>query len=499
MGGIVTFYSYKGGVGRSMTMANIAVLLAREQLRVLAIDWDLEAPGLERYFHYFSIETSGAGLLPMLADAASGERRSYRDYTWSIQVDSGRPITLLPSGQESDSVRYTRLLDEFDWRRFFREGGGDYVEGLREQWKKDFDIVLIDSRTGLSDTGGVCTIQLPDIVVVMFTANDQSSLGARDVMRHVRMARQALAYPRMELTVFPLPGRFGERSEVQLSQQWIDRLTEVFAEFYVDWLPVWAKPRELLQRVKIPQVDYFGFGERLAVVEQGISDPGGIGFVCDQVMQVLQSDFKDAHRILGLRERVAEPATPAPSKLEAGYEWDLYVSYPTLTSLEPLLEDFLRILEEELDNLRSQASKVFFERREVVLGTHFPDSVTEALRRSRLMLAVLTPAYFQSTWSVAEWRTFEERERVSKVQGLIIPVLVREDSHGGFPDWVTNRQVFRASELFIPGQLKLERTSQSMATIASLAQTISSRLDAVPPSRLEFSIVEPADVQSQMP
>jgi len=48
-GTVVTFYSYKGGVGRSFALANIAVLLARWGHRVLTIDWDLEAPGLERY------------------------------------------------------------------------------------------------------------------------------------------------------------------------------------------------------------------------------------------------------------------------------------------------------------------------------------------------------------------------------------------------------------------------------------------------------------------
>ena len=45
-----TFYSFKGGVGRSMALANVADILARRGLRVLVIDFDLEAPGLERYF-----------------------------------------------------------------------------------------------------------------------------------------------------------------------------------------------------------------------------------------------------------------------------------------------------------------------------------------------------------------------------------------------------------------------------------------------------------------
>ncbi len=50
MGEIVTFYSYKGGVGRTMTLANIGVLLSQWGYKVLVVDWDLEAPGLEYFF-----------------------------------------------------------------------------------------------------------------------------------------------------------------------------------------------------------------------------------------------------------------------------------------------------------------------------------------------------------------------------------------------------------------------------------------------------------------
>src|SRR5262245_49468046 len=52
-GQILTFYSYKGGSGRSMALANVAWILAANGKRVLMIDWDLEAPGLHRYFHPF--------------------------------------------------------------------------------------------------------------------------------------------------------------------------------------------------------------------------------------------------------------------------------------------------------------------------------------------------------------------------------------------------------------------------------------------------------------
>ena len=52
-GKIVTFYSYKGGTGRSMALVNVGWILASAGYRVLLVDWDLEAPGLHRYLHPF--------------------------------------------------------------------------------------------------------------------------------------------------------------------------------------------------------------------------------------------------------------------------------------------------------------------------------------------------------------------------------------------------------------------------------------------------------------
>ena len=52
-GKIVTFYSYKGGTGRTMALANVGWILASAGLKVLVVDWDLDSPGLHRYFHPF--------------------------------------------------------------------------------------------------------------------------------------------------------------------------------------------------------------------------------------------------------------------------------------------------------------------------------------------------------------------------------------------------------------------------------------------------------------
>ena len=52
-GQIITFYSFKGGTGRTMALANVAWILAANGKKVLIADWDLESPGLHRFFQPF--------------------------------------------------------------------------------------------------------------------------------------------------------------------------------------------------------------------------------------------------------------------------------------------------------------------------------------------------------------------------------------------------------------------------------------------------------------
>jgi MinD-like ATPase involved in chromosome partitioning or flagellar assembly len=70
---IITFYSYKGGTGRSMAVSTVAWILASNGYDVLLIDWDLEAPGLHRYLRPFLVDpelTSSPGVIDFVWDAA---------------------------------------------------------------------------------------------------------------------------------------------------------------------------------------------------------------------------------------------------------------------------------------------------------------------------------------------------------------------------------------------------------------------------------------------
>ena len=95
-GTVLTFYSYKGGTGRSMALANIAWLLASYGKKVLVIDWDLEAPGLHRYFQPFLIDpelTSSEGVI---------------DFVWNLAMTT---VTPFADPAQPDDAWVTEVAD----------------------------------------------------------------------------------------------------------------------------------------------------------------------------------------------------------------------------------------------------------------------------------------------------------------------------------------------------------------------------------------------------
>jgi hypothetical protein len=473
-----------------MALANIAVLLAVRGLKVLAVDWDLEAPGLERYFSYFKTQPSGDGLLNLLLHSRSSV---IEKSVWRVDGDfDSKPFSLdfLPSGKETDD-NYIKKLEQFDWEQYFVKGGGQFLEELRERCKKDYDITLIDSRTGLSDAGGVCTIQLPDIVVAIFSANYQSLYGVRDAMRLAQLARNDLAYDRLHLAVLPLPARFGSRTEFRESQEWVGRFAEVLGEFYNDWLPKWLDPRPVVEKLKIPQVDFFGFGEKLAVVEHGMTDPDSLGSVYDRVAKLLSNDLRDVETVLGIdRPPAAASAKPDKRITDMGYKYDVYVSYSYQSTLSEWIRAFVERLQTWLSVEIGETAKLFFDYNELNLGQTWISQTTSNLVRSKTLLAILTPEYFSSSVTMNEWTIFVDRERESPGSpNLTIPVLLKGDekliNRLGSKQWHDMRSLPLHISAFTDKLLSLQLAEQ----IRILAKDIAELSKRAPPfdSRWEDS------------
>src|SRR6201994_1874535 len=231
-GQIITFYSYKGGTGRTMAMANVAWIIASNGKRVLTVDWDLESPGLHKFFHPFldpSTVEATPGVIEIINDYASAAT-SYgpRSDDWYLDCarverhavsldwtfpDGGR-LDFLSAGRQNRD--YSSAVCSLDWDNFYdRLGGGQFFRALREDMKRNYDYVLIDSRTGLSDVADICTIELPDVLTVCFTLSDQSIEGAANVARQI-----SGRYRERNIRVLPVPMRIedGEKEKLDIGR-----------------------------------------------------------------------------------------------------------------------------------------------------------------------------------------------------------------------------------------------------------------------------------------
>jgi hypothetical protein len=144
---------------------------------------------------------------------------NWRDCTIEASAHGGDDrLTILPAGM--DSKDYVERLQSLDWPRLFEQTDiGWYLERLRQEWIAEYDFVLIDSRTGITDIGGICTAFMPDVLVLFFTTNLQSVNGVIDVVERSRKAQDKLMVDRSRLLAIPVPSRDESRTENQLASE----------------------------------------------------------------------------------------------------------------------------------------------------------------------------------------------------------------------------------------------------------------------------------------
>jgi tetratricopeptide (TPR) repeat protein len=345
-GRILTFYSYKGGTGRSMAVANLAWVLAANRKRVLLMDWDLEAPGLHRYFHPFLADkelSASRGLVDLLADYADQAIQPPREGEgddWYLPLTDLAPyllginfagfpeggrIDLLPAGRQGPG--YAAKLHAFDWDTFYeRLGGGTFLEAIKARLRQDYDYVLIDSRTGVSDTAGICTVQMPDVLVTLFTYNNQSIRGALAVAQSAVETRRRTygQFSRETFRVFPVPSRADpfEVRKLQLRQAYARRLFDPLLEHLPE-----REHNAYWAGVEVPYNAFLNYEEVLSPLIFNPDDPKlPLASVLRLASQVTDGDVtrydlplspEARQELLAAYERVDEPQPAADAAAEA--------------------------------------------------------------------------------------------------------------------------------------------------------------------------------------
>lgn len=172
-----------------MALANVAVELAKRGRRVLMVDFDLEAPGLDTFRVPLST-SSTLGIVDYVQsylETGTPPRLDEYFYKLPIEVNSSGEIWVMPAGKQDK--KYDSKYKAIDWQELYAKRNGFlFFENLKAEWERFLnpDYVLIDSRTGHTDVGGICTRQLPHAVLVFFFPNEQNRRGLESIVRQIR-------------------------------------------------------------------------------------------------------------------------------------------------------------------------------------------------------------------------------------------------------------------------------------------------------------------------
>lgn len=353
-GKIITFYSYKGGVGRSMSLVNIACLMAKQSKKVLLIDWDLEAPGLHSFFGS-SINKEDLGLVDFITKAGeiikiesqNNEKGYLRFFTENAANYISKEVGVEGSNFKIDIIKagklgegYSDKLNAIHWIDFYKIAP-TFFRSFAQFLESRYDYILIDARTGLADTSGVCTMLMPQILVLVFALNNQNINGV------IEVAKQSAFYrfdsnDHRRLTIYPLPSRIDNENPKELAK-WITTYSERFEGMFKELhLLDICNLENYFNLAKIPYKPAYAYGENIPVIDESTDNDFFISYHYNQFLKLLQDDTS-IWDILS-PQQLEENRKQANIHFQNGYK------FSTNNEFEKAIEEFEKSLELNPDN-----------------------------------------------------------------------------------------------------------------------------------------------------
>lgn len=434
-GKIITFYSYKGGTGRSMALANVACLLAQHasaQKGILMIDWDLEAPGLHRFFRKYvgdttknTLETetvlhTHAGLIDLFLELEVMTRqKTYQSESRAEELfeklnlqrfilkTNIASLFLLKAGRFDET--YSKQVNTFEWEQLYHRVPW-LIPAFARYVMRHYQYVLIDSRTGITDISGICTMLMPEKLVTVFTPNSQSLLGVLDLIRQATEYRKNSDDFR-PLVIFPLPSRI-EATEPELRYDWRygneqKNLSGYQMQFEQTFQELYRLDQCSLENyfndVQIQHVPSYAYGEEIAALSERGKDKFSLTRSYEQ--------FTD--RLTTLADVWDYPAEVVLKRKIEAQNYDVFLSYSSRDKHE------VQVIAEQL----KQYGVLPWSGEEVIRpGMSLQSSIKKA------MMQVKAVAVFIGHGGISHWQEKEIRSLLTQAieqERVVIPVILK--------------------------------------------------------------------------
>jgi hypothetical protein len=248
------------------------------------------------------------------------------------QLPGGGRLDIMPAGQRQEPeqlARYALALRTFDWQDFYYNWEGDlFFEWLRRSLAPErYDVVLVDSHTGVTEMGGICGYQLADVIVMLCAPNNQNVQGTTNMVRDFRSASVESLRRGRKLDIVVVPARVEQRDPVLLE--------DFFRRFDEGFTSLLPKPLEVAgitsRDLMIPYEPQYAFNERVVSDPMRVEEKRRFGAAFETLTDAVVLLAEPGTRLAGVgsprpatvetAERTAQaPEAAAPLPAEAQYD-----------------------------------------------------------------------------------------------------------------------------------------------------------------------------------
>ncbi len=193
---VICFYSYKGGVGRTTALLQVAYALAQQGKNIVLIDFDIEAPSFHLLFKkWIDDPKSGIkhGLVDYLYERMAGvDPREYKikitDIYTTINVNQilNGNIYVVPATVKLTNQYIFKLAQLRSNIIYENDYMDEFIEALSAKLK--FDTVFIDTRTGLNQWGAFPVLGFADQIVLVAYPNEENIEGLKSIIELMQKA-----------------------------------------------------------------------------------------------------------------------------------------------------------------------------------------------------------------------------------------------------------------------------------------------------------------------
>ena len=186
---VVVFHGFKGGAGRTTLLASYALAHSRRGHHVVAVDMDLDAPGIGVLLAADAVGTTARwGTVDFLLESPSTQPLDdYFHICAQPDLTGDGRIEVFPTGQLNDE--YLPKLARVDLDVNSKITAHPFSHLLNSIKCRNPDIILIDGRAGLASSAGLLLSGIAHLHVLIATASEQSMQGLERVVRHLGLSQ----------------------------------------------------------------------------------------------------------------------------------------------------------------------------------------------------------------------------------------------------------------------------------------------------------------------